>query len=203
MENIVNPKDIQQLAEGHKVFAFIREKYGDPPAWTRPPGFISLSKIILEQQISLSSANAHFLKLNGYLGAFTPSGILRLTDEEMRICQISRQKSQYLRALSTAILDGELNLEDLSNKEEPEIRKQLTRIKGIGIWTSDIYLMFCLQSKDIFPAGDIAIINTVRELSPAGTKEEIVLLSEKWKPFRSLAAYFFWHYYLKKRNRTA
>jgi DNA-3-methyladenine glycosylase II len=94
-------------------------------------------------------------------------------------------------------------LENLSNKGESEIRKDLTRIKGIGTWTSDIYLMFCLQSKDIFPSGDIAIINTVRELISACTKEEIGRLSDKWKPFRSLAAYFFWHYYLKKRNRPA
>ena len=119
MKNIVNPKDIKQLTDTDKIFAFIKAKYGNPPAWSRPPGFISLSRIILEQQVSLASANAHFLKLNGYLGEFTPSNILRLTDEEMRMCQISRQKSQYLRALSTAILAGDLDLEDLSAKEEP------------------------------------------------------------------------------------
>ena len=201
MKIIVNSEDIKQLTDTDKIFAFIKAKYGNPPAWARPPGFISLSRIILEQQVSLASANAHFLKLNGYLGEFTPSNILRLTDGEMRFCQISRQKSGYLRSLSTAILSGDLILENLSNKGESEIRKDLTRIKGIGTWTSDIYLMFCLQSKDIFPTGDIAIINTVRELISAGTKEEIGRLSEKWKPFRSLAAYFFWHYYLRKRNK--
>jgi DNA-3-methyladenine glycosylase II len=201
MENIVNPKDIKQLTDSDKIFAFIQAEYGNPPVWTRPPGFISLSRIILEQQVSLASANAHFLKLKGYLGEFTPSNILRLTDEEMRLCQISRQKSRYLRSLSSAILSGDLELEDLSGKSETEARKQLTDIKGIGTWTSDIYLMFCLQVKDIFPAGDIAVINTVRELSSARTGEEIAILADKWRPFRSLAAYFFWHYYLKKRNR--
>ena len=203
MENIVNPKDINQLIDTDKIFALIQAKYGDPPVWRRHPGFISLSRIILEQQVSLASAYAHFLKLNGYLREFTPSNILILTDEEMRSCQISRQKSEYLRVLSTAILSGELNLEELSGKGETEIRKQLTGIKGIGTWTTDIYLMFCLQSKDIFPAGDIAIIRTVKELSSARTKEEIITQAERWKPLRSLAAYFFWHYYLKKRNRTA
>ena len=73
----------------------------------------------------------------------------------------------------------------------------------IGDWTTDIYLMFCLQSKDIFPIGDIAVVNTVKELSDAKTKEEIILLAEKWKPFRSLAVYFLWHYYLNKRNRPS
>lgn len=203
MKSIVNQEDIRQLTDTDKIFAFIQAKYGNPPAWSRPPGFITLSRIILEQQVSLTSAYAHFLRLNGYLDEFTPSNILRLTDEEMRSCQISRQKSEYLRSLSAAILSGELNLEELSHQSETGIRNQLTHIKGIGTWTTDIYLMFCLQSKDIFPAGDIAVINTVKELSSAKTKEEIIALAGKWRPLRSLAAYFFWHYYLKKRNRTA
>ncbi|MCH6236405.1 DNA-3-methyladenine glycosylase family protein [Cognataquiflexum rubidum] len=201
--NIVNPKHIKQLTNAHSLFALINENYGTPPNWTRPQGFISLSKIILEQQVSLSSAKAHFLKLNSYLVEFTPSNILRLTDEEMRSCQISRQKTKYLRALSTAIISGDVDLEELPKLNETEIRKQLTSIKGIGDWTTDIYLMFCLQSKDIFPIGDIAVVNTVKELSDAKTKEEIILLAEKWKPFRSLAVYFLWHYYLKKRNRPS
>ena len=96
---------------------------------------------------------------------------------------------------------GDVDLEELPKLNETEIRKQLTSIKGIGDWTTDIYLMFCLQSKDIFPIGDIAVVNTVKELSDAKTKEEIILLAEKWKPFRSLAVYFLWHYYLNKRNR--
>ena len=137
------------------------------------------------------------------MGEFTPSNILKLTDEEMRTCQISRQKTKYLRALSTAIISGDIDLEELPKLNETEIRKQLTSIKGIGNWTTDIYLMFCLQSKDIFPIGDIAVVNTIKELSDAKTKEEIILLAEKWKPFRSLAVYFFWHYYLKKRNRPS
>jgi DNA-3-methyladenine glycosylase II len=76
-------------------------------------------------------------------------------------------------------------------------------IKGIGNWTADIYLMFCLQLKDIFPIGDIAVVNTVKELSDAKSKEEILLLSERWKPYRSLATYFLWHYYLRKRNKPS
>jgi DNA-3-methyladenine glycosylase II len=199
--NIVNPKDISKLIKTDNIFAFINDKYGSPPNWTRPQGFISLSKIILEQQVSLASANAHFLKLNGYLDKFIPSNILRLSDEEMRICQISRQKAMYLRALSNAIIKDEIDLANLPKLNESEVRKQLMCIKGIGDWTADIYLMFCLQSKNIFPSGDIAIIKTVKELSEAKTKEEILNLADKWKPLRSLAAYFLWHYYLCKRNK--
>jgi len=202
-DRIVNQKDIKSLIRQDKIFSVIYKKYGAPPDWSRESGFISLSKIILEQQVSLASARAHFQKLNSYLHEFSPENILKLTDDEMLSCQISRQKAKYLRALSTAITTGEIDLVKLHSLDEPEIRKQLTSIKGIGHWTTDIYLMFCMQAKDIFPIGDIAVVNTVKELSSAKKADEILSLSEKWKPRRSLAAYFFWHYYLKKRNRMS
>jgi len=202
-DRIVNQNDIKYLIRRNKIFAAIYKQYGSPPDWSREPGFVSLAKIILEQQVSLASANAHFQKLNTYLDEFLPSNILKLTDIEMRSCQISRQKAKYLRALSTAILDDNIDLMKLPGLSEPEIRTQLTSVKGIGHWTTDIYLMFCLQAKDIFPAGDIAVVNTVKELSDAQTSGEILLLSAQWKPLRSLAAYFLWHYYLKKRNRAS
>ena len=203
MRDIVNKTDIEKLSKQDGVFSFIDEKYGSPPNWKREQGFVSLSKIILEQQISLSSATAHFNKLDGYLGEFTPREILKLSDEEMRQCQISRQKTSYLRALASAVMNQNLEFDAFEDMDKTEVRTQLTSVKGIGQWTADIYLMFCLQEKDIFPFGDIAVLNAVRELSFAQTKGEIVALTEKWRPYRSLAAYYFWHYYLSKRNRTA
>ena len=203
MPAIVNKKDIKQLIGTEQIFKTIHNSYGQPPNWFRPPGFISLSRIILEQQVSLASANAHFLKLNTYLEEFTPTNILQLTDTEMRKCQVSRQKAKYLRDLSTRLLDRTIVLENLQHLEPEEIRRQLTSIKGIGNWTSDIYLMFCLQKKDILPIGDIAIVSTVKELWGATTTTEIVVLAEKWTPLRSLASYYLWHYYLRKRNRVA
>lgn len=199
---IVNPKDIKTLVKRERIFAAIYEQYGAPPDWSREPGFISLSKIILEQQVSLASANAHFQKLNTYLEAFSPVNILKLTDEEMRNCQISRQKAKYLRALSVAITEGHIDLTQLHILSEPEIRNRLISIKGIGHWTTDIYLMFCMQAKDIFPIGDIAVVNTIKELGTVKTTDEILALAEQWKPFRSLSTYFLWHHYLKKRNRN-
>ncbi len=198
---IVNQKDVRKLTSQHEIFSSIHKKYGAPPNWSRPQGFVSLSKIILEQQVSLASANAHFLKLDGYIREFTPKEILKLTDGEMRTCQISRQKAKYLRELSSAILDGKINLDALPGLDESDIRDQLTAVKGIGNWTADIYLMFCLQAKDIFPMGDIAVINTVKELTAIHSREEIHKLTEQWKPLRSLAAYFCWHHYLSKKTR--
>jgi len=200
-DKIVNKSDIRKLTSSHKIFSMIREKYGVPPNWQRPEGFISLSRIILEQQVSLASGEAHFIKLYSYLRQFSPTEILKLSDEEMRACQVSRQKAKYLRALSQAVINKELNFDELSVISESEVRKKLTGIKGIGDWTADVYLMFCLQSKDIFPLGDIALITAIKELTRIKTKEGIVRFTTKLKPLRSLAAYFLWYYYLKKRNR--
>jgi DNA-3-methyladenine glycosylase II len=201
MINIVNQNDIDQLLKLDDVFTKIHTLYGPPPDWQRPEGFNSLVRIILEQQVSLQSANAHFKKLDSYLTEFTPGEILKLSDEEMRNCQISRQKSTYIRELSTALLGQKIDLENLRQLPETGIRQQLKAIKGIGDWTANIYLMFCLQAKDIFPAGDIAILHTIKELTSAITYEEIINHSDHWKPYRSLASYFLWHYYLRKRNR--
>lgn len=198
---IVNEKNIGKLLQMDKLFVHIHDKYGAPPNWQRPEGFISLSMIILEQQVSLASAKAHFNKLNNYLLAFTPKAILNLSDEEMRECQISWQKAKYLRILSEAVLNKEIDLENLGTIPLEESRKQLTSLKGIGDWTVDIYQLFCLQAKDIFPIGDIAIVNTIKKITEAKSREEILTLSKKWKPLRSLATYFLWHHYLSVKKK--
>src|SRR5687768_1159177 len=200
---IVQEKHIDLLVKKDKVIASIYKNHGAPPNWSREPGFVSLSRIILEQQVSLASALAHFNKLDSYLAAFTPQNILKLSDEEMRNCQISRQKAKYLRCLSEAIVKKEMDLNTLENLNEAEIREKLTSIKGIGVWTSDIYLMFCLQQKNIFPIGDIAVVNTIKSLYGIKEREKIMKLSEKWAPYKSLGTYFMWHHYLEKTRLPA
>lgn len=198
---IVNSEDIAALKGKDEVFGLIGEKYGDPPDWRREAGFESLSRIILEQQLSLSSANAHFLKLSSYVKEFSPAKISRLSDAEMRSCQISRQKAVYLRELAGALLERRIVLEDLGAQDIELTRSQLMEIKGIGRWTVDIYSMFCLQEKDIFPFGDLAAMKAARELKPGLNDGALRSLSETWRPLRSLAAYFFWLYYLGERKR--
>ena len=200
---IVNEKDIACLRRLDPIFDQIHLTYGAPPNWSREPGFISLCRIILEQQVSLSSARAHFLKLVEYIGFLTPENILKLTDKEMRTCQISRQKARYLRALSTAVREGNLDLNSLTELDEAAIRQQLTQVTGIGAWTSDIYLLFCLQSRDILPLGDVAIRSAVKTLTGCVTPEDIDSRSREWAPLRSLASFYLWHAYLCSRNRTA
>ncbi len=203
MDQIVNKEDIDQLFRLDNIFEEIHTQFGAPPNWSRVQGFITLSRIILEQQVSLQSAKGHFNKLNNYLSEFTPQEIIKLSGEEMKKCQISRQKSTYLQALSSSILDGSIDLNKLSEMTVTEVRTTLKTMKGIGDWTADIYLIFALQSKDIFPIGDLAVIKAIKELTNLITKDEILSCSEKWKPYRSLATFYFWHYYLKKRNRSS
>ena len=114
---------------------------------------------------------------------------------------MSRQKTKYIKTLSDAILSKELDLESLAFKDADVVRQELIKIKGIGNWTIDIYLMLSLNSLDIIPLGDIPVVNTMKELLDIHTKEEMEIYAQKWKPYRSVATYFLWHYYLKKRGR--
>jgi DNA-3-methyladenine glycosylase II len=199
---IVNEKDVGILIDNDATMSMIHEKYGVPPNWTRPGGFVSLSKIILEQQVSIESAIAHFNKLNAYVSDFTPGNILHLTGDEMRACQISRQKAGYLKELATAIVDDTIDFNKLHREDDKKIKEQLMNLKGIGHWTADIYLLLCMQATDIFPLGDIALVNTMKELTVATSREDMLDYADRWRPNRSLATFFLWHYYLSKRNRT-
>lgn len=199
---IVNDADITFLLKKHTVFKQISQQFGSPPSWQRPQGFESVCKIILEQQVSLASAAAHFTALKKYIGEFIPENILKLTAEELRACYISKQKSVYLKALSQAVLDETIKFQEHNNMPDDAIKKQLITVKGIGDWTADVYLMMCLQRKDIFPIGDIALQQAVKKLLSLTTKEEVLVAAEDWRPLRSLAAYFLWHWYLGERKAS-
>lgn len=200
-EPIVSARDIAALKRKDKVFSRIAERFGDPPNWKRRPGFVSLCRIILEQQVSLESAKAHFRKLRAFLPRFTPRAILELSDAQLRLCQVSRQKAACLRALSEAVIERRLVLGELGRQDPSLTRAQLTAVKGIGPWTADIYSMFCLQAKDVFPIGDMAVMGAALELHPGSARSDIERLSARWSPYRSLSAYYFWHYYLSIRGR--
>jgi len=192
---------IAYLVDKDAVFKKLHQQYGNPYIPSRPEGFQTLCKLILEQQVSIESARACYVKMDNILGDVTPETIISASEEMLRNCGVSRQKTIYLKALAEAILDKTLLLETLSQKQPDEVRKELIQIKGIGNWTIDVYLMFSLQSPDIIPLGDIAVVNTIKELYGCEDKEVLLALSENWKPYRSMATYFLWHHYLVKRNR--
>lgn len=192
---------IEYLSEKDAIFKFIIEKYGLPTIPKRPEGFETLVLLILEQQVSIDSAKATFLKLKEKENILHPEKMISLTDEEFRAVGVSRQKTSYIKALSIAIINKDVQLESLGSKTAQEVREELIQIKGIGNWTVDIYLMFCLQEPDLLPLGDIAVVNTIKELLDIHEKAEMEAHSQKWMPHRSMATFLLWHYYLKKRNR--
>lgn len=189
------------LAKKDKGLKTILNEYGYPPMWTRPNTFETLVLTILEQQVSLAAAFAAYKKLSDYT-RITPKNILALSDEELRACYFTRQKTGYVRGLAKAILSKEIILKDFEAMEDEAVRNQLKQLKGIGDWTVDIYLIHVLRRTDLFPLGDIALINGVRMLldNKALTREEIGQLAEAWRPYRTIATMMLWHLYIKRKN---
>ena len=190
------------LTQKDPIFQSIIDKYGLPERPSRPQGFETLVLLLLEQQVSIASAKATFLRLREHVGQFQPSILIAISEEQYRALGVSRQKASYIKALATAIENQELQLETLPHKSAEQVRHELLKIKGIGNWTIDIYLMFCLQAPDLLPLGDVAVVRTIQELWQLERKEEMEELAMQWSPYRSFATYLLWHYYLNKRNRT-
>jgi DNA-3-methyladenine glycosylase II len=171
--------------------------------WTRKQGFETLILTILEQQVSLAAAFAAYKKLKNRIGTVTPAKILAMSNEELRECYFTRQKQVYAKELATAFVSKQLQWKKFAEMNDDEVRMQLTSIKGIGNWTADVYLMHALQRTDLFPLGDIALVNSLKEtkqLHAHISKEEMLLIAEPWRPFRTIAAMILWHAYIKKRN---
>lgn len=193
----------KRLCRKDKELKNIIKKHGYPPMWTRPATFQSLILFILEQQVSLASAYATFKKLKEKIGFVTPAKILSLNDVDLRSCYFSRQKIVYARELATAIQEKRLVLKNFTTQPEDEIRHELKKIKGIGDWTVDVYLMHSLQRTDLFPMGDIALVNSLKEIKELPkdiSKEKMLKIAESWQPYRTIAAMILWHSYIKKRN---
>jgi DNA-3-methyladenine glycosylase II len=193
----------KKLARKDKDLRFIIKEYGYPPMWTKAASFQTLIHIILEQQVSLASAKAALNKLKEKLGVITAKNLLTLSDKELKACYFSRQKTVYAKCLAEAIISKQIVLKNLSSYNDSEVRQQLITIKGIGDWTVDVYLLFALQRTDVFPLGDLAMVNALKEikqLPKETTREKLLALSEPWKPYRSIASMMLWHYYLQKRG---
>jgi len=191
------------LAEKDVALKMIIDTYGLPPMWSRPAIFQSLVLTILEQQVSLASAYAAFKKLKAKTGFVTPAKILALSDAELKACYFSRQKIMYVRALAQAIVSKKISLKKLSVSTDGEIRTTLKQIKGIGDWTVDVYLMHALQRSDLFPLGDIALVNSlkhVKQLHAGVSKDEMLAIAENWRPYRTVASMLLWHAYIQRKG---
>ena len=207
MQITFNEDNFRQLCD--KLFRKDRDlrkiikQHGYPPMWVRPATFQTLILFILEQQVSLASAYAAFKKLKEKIGYVTPAKILSLSDEELRSCYFSRQKIVYARELARAIQSKQLRLKKFSGAHEDEVRIELKKIKGIGDWTVDVYLMHALQRSDLFPLGDIALVNSLKEVKQLNgntTREDMLAIAESWRPYRTIASMILWHAYIQKRG---
>ena len=190
---------IQYLCDQDADLAHILTRLKPPAFWTRKPGFASLIRIILEQQVSLASARASFDRLKATVSPLTPQGFLELSDARLKSCGFSRQKTAYGRNLATAISEGSLELKRLETMADQNVRAELVKIKGIGPWTANIYLLTVLRRPDIWPREDLALtlaIQKLKRMKNRPTPQELEMLSDAWKPWRAVAARLLWHYYL-------
>jgi DNA-3-methyladenine glycosylase II len=195
---------VDHLAAIDDDLAAIVDRFGPPPLWARPPGFSTLTFLVLEQQVSLASARAAFLRLLAATGDLTPESFLRLDGAELLAIGFSRQKTRYVRGLASAIVAGEFDLDAIERLGDDEARAALTSLTGIGPWTADIYLLLALGRPDVWPATDLALVSAVQqvkrlELRP--TADELTALAEPWRPWRAVAARLFWHHYLSRRGQ--
>ena len=192
----------RELAARDEMLAGIHSVYGDPPLWRRDTGFQTLVHIILEQQVSLKSAKAMLARLEAAIQPFTPARFLELGDGYLRGLGVTRQKSAYLLHLSDSIVNGELSFARLARMSDEEARLVLTRVKGIGLWSADVYLLMAMRRADIWPAGDLALAVAMQELKGLSRRpgpEELERLAEQWRPHRAVAARMLWQYYLGRR----
>ncbi len=192
----------RELAARDEMLAAIHAEHGDPPLWRRATGFTTLVHIILEQQVSLKSAKSMLVRLDGAIQPFTPERFLELGDAHLRGLGVTRQKSAYLLDLSASIVKDELNFTKLARMSDDDVRVALTRIKGIGSWSADVYLLMAMRRADIWPAGDLALAVAMKELKGLASRPgpiELERLAEQWRPHRAVAARMLWQYYLGRK----
>ncbi len=194
---------LNHLANQDEDFRRILAVYGPPPIWEREPGFPTLVRIILEQQVSLASADAAYGRLVEAINPLDPEGFLEFDDAALKVIGFSRQKTHYCRELALAIMHGRLDLDMLELMDDQSVRKNLTAQKGIGPWTAEIYLLMALLRPDAWPQGDLALLKSMRNvklLPNIPTNEQAEEIASAWKPYRAVAARLLWFSYLEGKD---
>lgn len=208
-ELVYAPRDLDEglrALAGEEVFRAILERAGAPRFRRRRNGFATLLHIILEQQVSIDAAAAMHRRLAGLCRPLAPAPFLALDDATLRACGFSRQKMGYARGLATAVAEGSLDFARLQTADDAIAYADLVRLKGIGQWSAEIYLIFALGRADIWPAADLGLQFSVAEclgLDARPVERALRDLGERWRPWRSVAACLFWQSYLHKRGRAA
>ena len=191
-------RDVEALASREPAFAKVVETHGVPEPRKSERGAQTLLRTIVGQQVSVAAARSMWAKLEASFGAPPDlNKLLAASDEELRAAGMSRQKSGYIRSLASLVISGELDLEHLP-KDDEEAIALLTKIKGIGRWSAEIYLLFAEGRGDVFPAGDLAVlveIGRLMGLPEKPSEKQLRELAEAWRPYRGAAAVLAWHSY--------
>ena len=189
--------DLEALTEKNADMARALELAGFPESRSRAPGFSSLLRIIVNQQLSVHAARAIWDRLEKGLGRVTPKAVLGASDDDLRAFGLSRGKVRYARALGEAVAVGKLDLGGLHSLDDDAVRGELTKITGVGRWTADIYMMFALGRRDVWPAGDLALAEAAGRLLRLPARpgpEEMDEIGINWRPWRTAAAVMLWHF---------
>ena len=210
-ESRVRPADVRRL-DGRSLLrgvtclsqvdadlAAIVQRHGPPPLWGRPPGLATLIRIMLEQQVSLASGRAMYLRLKRHVGDVTAASITRCGASGLRQLGLTRQKAGYCVGIAEQIQTGTLDLRRIGRATDAAARQALQRVNGIGPWTADIYLLMALRRPDVWPAGDLALLTALqhlRQFSQRPTTDEAAEYATRWAPWRGVAARILWHGYL-------
>ena len=191
----------QRLAQRDSDLAGVLRLYGPPPLWGRSPGFPTLVRIILEQQVSLVSAQAALARLVAQAGPLSPERVLALGTVRLREAGLTRQKTRYVLDLADRIHRGALDLRHVSRASDDEARSMLCEVTGIGAWTAEVYLVMALRRPDIWPTDDLALAKAVQQLKRrlrVPSEASVQRIAGAWRPWRSVAARMVWHFYLSR-----
>lgn len=190
---------LKHLAVSDNDMAKALAEIGPPPPREAPASFMSLLHIIVAQQVSKEAAAAISLRLSAAMGGRrSPAAFLALDDQDLKEVGFSRQKMIYGRDLALAMNDGRISIAKLRGMSDDEAIAALSAIKGIGEWSAEVFLLFSLKRPDIMPAKDLALIvaaQRLKKLPERPKPKELRDLAEIWRPYRSYAARFLWHYY--------
>ena len=190
-----------ELAARDRHLRKIYETHGVPPMWGRRPGFATLLRMVLEQQVSLVSARAVFDCLKTNIQPFDPQTFISAGEGSLRSLGVTRQKAHYCIQIAHAFTNGDLKRIGAMNDEDAHAT--LLRIKGVGPWTANIYLLMALKRPDVWPDGDIALATAVGRLRKLKTRPsfpELAEIAQQWRPYRSVAARMLWQSYLAERK---
>lgn len=191
----------EALAASDRHLASVYQVHGPPPMWGRPPGFPTLLRIVLEQQVSLVSARAMFARLKSNIDPFTALGFIEAGEAYLRSLGVTRQKAHYCVQVAEAFTNGQLS--KLGRMTDEDAHASLLSIKGVGPWTANIYLLMALRRPDIWPDGDVALATAVgrlRKMKQRPGFTELAQIAESWRPYRSVAARMLWQYYLAEKG---